>query len=81
MTEEYDTAAREPPCSLDDVKRVVTDEGDKSASYKVAINSPRSVVMCLLTVWGVELFAELNFFFLTYLRAAATLGKATTRVA
>ena len=50
MTEEYDTAAREPPCSLDDVKRVVTDEGDKSASYKMAINSPRSVVMCLLTV-------------------------------
>lgn len=39
----------EAPCSLDDVKRIVSDESGKSAAFKVQINSPRSVVMCLLT--------------------------------
>jgi hypothetical protein len=51
-------SGRERPCSLDDVKRIMTDEPDKSASFRMAINSPRSVVMCLLTVGGLAVQAE-----------------------
>ena len=38
----------ELPCSLEDVRRMMA-EPDKSVGYVVQMNSPRSVVLCLLT--------------------------------
>lgn len=42
-------SAREKPCSLEDVKALMREGGEKGGGYKVHLNSPRSVITCLLS--------------------------------